>query len=298
MTHIRGSGDELCSYLQNTIYAELAFSGTTQIQKPVWMCDGSRLIDKRSNATFDEEGWRLGGRYEAATVFNGIPLDHHSPFARRPMPVAEFRSIHYGRPRPFTAQEEATAVEKVKDAAALISQFAPHNADFIGRYVKTIVLRKSEEEHGAFQSASRNSFIGQVVLLNAHLSHVDLAYVAESLVHESIHSVLWRAEILDQLLIDPQKDMYTVRSAWSGEEIYYYTLLQACLVWYGIFWFWRNLRSTQAPIPEERMLYLQERARRGFLKREYEQALRSHCDNLAEGILEMLLHLRDVVRTS
>lgn len=285
-------------YLSAATMAEGVWAGQLKASRPVWACDGAFLVDVSDAAVFGPEGWRYGGSYAAPRLGGAVPLDHHSPFAQRPMPVAEFRSVHYGDALPFRPKEECAAYSKINKAFQTIEKFHPVAAKFIVKYAKTVIARKGDASKGTFQSASRNAFIGQIVLLNAHEPHVDQEYIAESLIHESIHSLLWRAEILEHFLLDPSIDMGTVRSSWSGEKIYYYTLLQACFVWAGIFWFWRGMIETKATFSMPRMEQLKERARRGFLSDQYEASLSSGRINLRPAVWEVFMALQSEIRNS
>ena len=263
-----------------------------------WSANGDLFFDVTNEPAFDKYGWRIGGYYAAHRLGGQIPLDNQSIHARRSMPVADFRSVQYGNPEPMSLVEEDRAASKIVESFNILAEVLPIAAKFILRYAKSIVLRKSSLSRGIFQSASRNAFIGQIVFLNAHEDHVDHEYVAESLIHESIHSLLWRAEILDHFIVDPNKHMGTVRSPWSGEEIYYYTLLQACLVWYGIFCFWSNVLDQQSFFQKERITFLLERARRGFLVDDYAASLGSHRGNLKYGVYEVFMEVRKRVGSS
>ncbi|UIJ81835.1 aKG-HExxH-type peptide beta-hydroxylase [Rhizobium leguminosarum] len=293
---LRGDKVDVRSWIAQSVEAEWAILHRDHTCKPgTWSADGSFLFDKKTEVVRDSQGWIIGGWRENVLLDRKIPIDHHSPFARRDMPVAEFRSVQYGDPEAFRSGDERKAVDKIVKSYEKIRISLPVAADFISRYAKAIVIRRSSHADGVFQSASRNAFIGQIVLLNAHADHVDHEYMAESLVHESIHSLLWRAEILDHFLVDPEKEMGTVTSAWSGETIYYYTLLQACFVWYGIFNFWNKVCNNHAVFDKKRAGELLERSRRGFLSGEYKRSLLSNSDNLKRGVLNVFEDMRNRV---
>jgi HEXXH motif-containing protein len=260
-----------------------------------WSANGDFLFDDVLEEKRDEAGWRIRGRFSAPLLGNKIPLDHHSPFARHPMPVAEFRSVQFGTAEPMTAKEEQCAITLVRRSFSKINSALPEAADFIGRCVNSIILRKTSSTGKIFQSASRNAFIGQIVLLNPHHDHVDDEDMAESLIHESIHALLWRAEILDHFLLNPNMEMGIVRSPWSGERIVYYTLLQACFVWYGIFWFWDAVTRSKSEFYPNRAIRLRDRARAGFHKEEYIMSLEQNCRNLKPGVFEVFKELREIV---
>ena len=298
--YLRHQDNRTREFLRRSITVEEARNGgRLDVCTGMWSANGDFLSDSVVNESRDAAGWRSRGRFFAPLLAGHIPLDHHSIFARHPMPVAEFRSVRFGDAESMTPTEEARAISKVMESFGKIAQSLPVAANFISRYVNSIILRKTSRTNDLFQSASRNAFIGQIVLLNPHQDHVDDEYMAESLLHESIHSLLWRAEILDHFIFDAHMDMGLVQSPWSGEKIFYYTLLQACFVWYGLFWFWNTILSLETPFCASRALELRERARSGFLKPEYASALDQNRINLKSGVLEVFGELRDrVIRAS
>lgn len=293
---LRNEKNVFLEYIHETIEFEFARSKRPYFGSAAWACDGGLLLDQSERPVFDDTGWRIGGYYEAPKVGGHIPIDHHSPFARRPMPVASFRSVQYGNALAFNPEEEKIANRKILESFQVIKEAMPTAANFVTNYAKTIIARKGLKSNKIFQSASRNAFIGQIVLLNAHAPHVDREYIAESLIHESIHSLLWRAEILEHFLIRPSEPIKTVISNWSGEEIYYYTLLQACFVWFGIFWFWRGMSASSARFSLERMKQLEQRARAGFVTDGYEDALSIHKNNLRPGVWNVFIELKRMVQ--
>jgi len=128
MKYIRGDGGEFRNYLRCSVSAERAYQDGCATKVPTWLCDGSQLIDSHDVAEFDAAGWRVGGSYRAPEIYHSILLDHHSIYARRPMPVAEFRSVQYGPAVPFEGEQELIAFQKVISAAEVISLAMPQVA--------------------------------------------------------------------------------------------------------------------------------------------------------------------------
>lgn len=294
---IRGPDHRFDCHIRDSVDVEMARHSSKEDRYAAkkWSATGDLFFDVTDEPEFDECGWRIGGYFAAHLLGNKLPLDNQSIHARRSMPVAPFRSVQFGDPEPMSLNEERTAASKIVESFDMVEAMVPCAATFILRYAKSLVLRKNSLSSGVFQSASRNAFIGQIVFLNAHEPHVDREYIAESLVHESIHSLLWRAEILDHFIVDSNKPLGTTRSPWSGEQIYYYTLLQACLVWYGIYCFWSKVLSQTSLFRKERVAFLCERAKLGFLVDDYEASLGSHRDNLKHGVYETFIELRNRV---
>jgi hypothetical protein len=239
-----------------------------------------------------DDKWKINELYISPYLENRIPLDFISFHARREMPVEAFRPVQYGEANPFTEDEIIQTCLKVQNAFNKIKKSAPIAAEFILKYAKTIVLRKDMKNIDIFQSSSCNGYIGQIVLLNPHLHHVNEELIAESLVHESIHSLMWRAEILNHIIKDPMLSMETVVSPWSGFELHYYTILQAAFVWYGIANFWK-LNLNAGHFDNEKVKFYLSRAKKGFIDRSFLNQVDKHKYNLNDGMYQAFIQLAD-----
>jgi hypothetical protein len=228
------------------------------------------------------------GHYTATLLGGRIPLDSQSIFAHRPMANASFRPERYGDPVPFEFSSLANTEMKIIDAFAMIEEVSQTIANFVLEQTQTIVLRRNNAD--AFISSSCDSFIGQTVLLNPDLSHVDTAILAESLVHEAIHALLLRAEVLWPSIKDPDVALSAVSSPWSGRPLHYYTLLGACFVWYGLLSFW-TLGQERNVFSRERTKLLHDRARSGFLTKQIMSQIDVHATSLSEGWYDVVARL-------
>ena len=286
----KGNLEGLVIFLQDSILVEeIRFGKKINLQQSKWSANGDLFVPPDELNEINPD-WDFNHQYHSELLNDQLPLDFGSIHARRDMPVESFRPIKYGDAIPFSKEEKKITEEKVNNAFKKIAICTPIAAQFVLNYAKTIVLRKDFTNPKTFQSSSCNGYIGQIVLLNPHLSHVDEAYISESIIHESIHSLMWRAEVLSQIIKDPQKEMGTVISPWTGAELHYYTILQACFVWYGIANFWRmNLNSDL--FPKLRTKYLYERAIKGFEKQNFMNQVRKYSDNLSEGMFDCFIRL-------
>lgn len=253
-----------------------------------WSANGDLFFDvkgTKSNNSPKTRTWHSNGCWIAPELTLGIPIDYASIFITAPTPVAKFRKIKWGKPIPLTQSEADFAVKNLQTAFTYIRYASPSAAQFLQKYVSVIMLRNDPSNPFVFQSASRNSYIGQIALLNCQLAHIDIPFLAESLVHESIHSLMWRAEILCHFLNNPTVEMENVISPWSGRELHFYTFIQACFVWYGVLHFWRNALENRVDF-RERAEYLYERARKGFIGDGVLTELMKGSKNLQKGMVE------------
>ncbi len=141
----------------------------------------------------------------------------------------------------------------------------PSAAEFAQTFLTQVSLRFEPGAPTKINSSSFSQFIGLALLVNPHLPSVDVEKLADLIVHESIHSLLFMLEEVEQpFLLDRLSAKIMVKSPWSGNVINLHAYLHACLVWYGLYWFWCRASSTGV-FSAERCKALQEKARSGFL---------------------------------
>jgi hypothetical protein len=69
---------------------------------------------------------------------------------------------------------------------------------------------------------------------------VDAVDIADAIVHEAIHALLYMQEQKKSWVYDPDlcKPIPRVVSPWTGRHLALRPFLQACFVWYGLLHFW------------------------------------------------------------
>lgn len=116
-------------------------------------------------------------------------------------------------------------------------------------------------------SSSTGDYNFRVLLRNAHSESVDIAVMAEWLIHEAIHFVLNCYEI-EQAFVQPQyrKKQRTrfVLSRWTQRQIEFHSYLHACFVWFGLAGF-AQLFLSHPKLNEHTLKRLQYTSTRGFL---------------------------------
>lgn len=85
--------------------------------------------------------------------------------------------------------------------------------------------------------------IGRMSVLNLHSNLWTTGKIMNSLVHESIHTLLYKLE-LQQPLYTNRQDAWRlqVTSPWSGRVLYLHSFVHACFVWFGLCNFWQLAR--------------------------------------------------------
>ena len=115
---------------------------------------------------------------------------------------------------------------------------AMHGIDAVDTGVAAFVRRFTlvanvlvDTETPKFTSGSTSQYVGRSLFCNAHLSGVDAELMADALVHEATHSLLYMHELCDEWI---DEDVLTrqsvVESPWSGATLFIRPFLQACFV--------------------------------------------------------------------
>jgi hypothetical protein len=190
---------------------------------------------------------------------------------------------HYGH----TASRDV-AISKVHAARRSLDSTNTTVADFVRRFAMVVNVvvdaRKAE-----FSSGSTCDYLGRVILCNAHLPSVDVELMAESLVHEAIHSLLSMYEVCDPWIIREESlsAESRVRSPWTGSTLSLRTFLQACFVWFGLAHFWA-IAQRGSPFKADRIAASLARACSGFLGDPLLTCVSACRSEIAPHVLELL----------
>jgi hypothetical protein len=177
-------------------------------------------------------GNRLGAEWQ---VSGTVPVDFDSPRARA---VSFGRTIANSEARPeWTANEITLLRSRLEEAWALIDS-VPAAANMARTCNRVVVCQKDPDLPDRVTSGSTGQFVGRSFLTNPHLADGREA-IAEGLVHEGIHGLLYMQERLKPWVDDDVYDLNDfVRSPWTGSWLGLRPFLQACFVWYGLLAFW------------------------------------------------------------
>lgn len=138
--------------------------------------------------------------------------------------------------------------------------------NMIQQVLKIIVIQKDDTDANGFSSSSWPSLIGKMALTNPHRSNLDDAWIIDALVHESIHSFLYRIECFETFYTSTSALLdYKAVSPWSGKTLYLHSYVHACFVWFGLWCFW-SLVAESGNFSRVQTEFFRERSHRGFLK--------------------------------
>ena len=190
-----------------------------------------------------------------------IPVDASGRFAR-----SEKLAKLYGPYVEFTADEMRLILSKTDQAVKGIAQASPPTFTFIQLFTQVIVARKNGARPVQSISRSFSQFIGATVIENPQNETTDAELLAEALIHESIHHMLFGLEIRRPFVSDDSAtETFRIVSPWTGNKLKLRQYLHACLVWYGIWSFW-VLCETSSGFSKEQVSRSIARISAGFRK--------------------------------
>ncbi|MBX5187213.1 MULTISPECIES: HEXXH motif-containing putative peptide modification protein [unclassified Rhizobium] len=275
------------------VFSELLSSGDTASDAARelllgWIDAESCLVGERPSGHFE---WTALGDYRfaqsgrlayVAPRMHGLVLDSGSPCVLAPPLLPPEKRV---RTRPLTDFGPARA--KLGEALALIDLAAPIGVEMVLGTLRVIHLYA--EDRPGFSSGSPRRYPGITSLGNAHSPSTSPHQVADALLHEATHSVLYLAEVDTPFFRTAEIETPRVISPWTGANLAMHSFAHACCVWYELANFWARMLETGDRHPET--LHLLRRSASGFLKQEYEDALMliaggitPFCRELLEGL--------------
>jgi hypothetical protein len=269
-----GSGLE-CGPIARALLAELAAAGIVhELEEPVWTALGDRLFEAHSVAA-----WRQPA---AGVLDTHIVIDKAGPM--------DFTSGGQFDLTSYRATEAAKAERKVLQAAERLASAVPNAWQFIGDCIDVIALRRATGPDSGYSSSSFRYNARLMLIVNAHLPTVELAFVGEHMVHEAVHSLLFMYEESERPFVTrhSEAEWIRLRSPWSGKELFLSAYIHACITWYALYWFWSGVERAGAWSKEECDRF-KERARRGFDSLPVSRglaAVREHLSPAASAMLD------------
>lgn len=212
---------ELGHFLERSLMAERALEGCEVVT-------GLYICTALGDATLLSNGEMIRRSYFAGSM----PVQ----VSRNRAPTIAVGNSHATGPsRSLFGEELALALDRVTEAVNLLTKLSL--ANFALSFTKVLLLQK--DSGGTFSSGSAGQYIGLSVITNPHASNISHYDIAEAIVHEAIHSLLYMQERSEPWV---PRNLYTpkplVRSPWSGNQLPIRPFLQACFVWYGVLNFW------------------------------------------------------------
>lgn len=197
------------------------------------------------------------------------------------------------------------ADQKLHAALALIDTVSPQLSQVISRWCARLIVRRDASHYKNFGAYSARIRRGDIGLINVDHPEVDTARLADAIIHEAIHSVLYYTEGNTPLLLPVERITQTiagqfgsraktvrvsgypthVRSPWTGRPLPLRSFLHSTFVWYGLATFWGTCatKSIGSPI-YARAIPLRDFAARGFQQPVFRENLESSASVIAEEV--------------
>jgi hypothetical protein len=194
--------------------------------------------------------------------------------------------------------ERELALGRLEEAMRGIDQVSAALAYFVRRFtlVANVLVDRDSPK---FTSGSTAQYIGRSLFCNAHLASADVELLAESLVHEAIHSLLYMHEACERWVTDQQQftEDAEVESPWTGATLVVRPFLQACFVWFGLAHFW-SLARAGSPFRPRRVEERLATARDGFLKGPLPERITDQAPQIAPRVLDLVREMQAAVEPS
>jgi hypothetical protein len=221
------------------------------------------------------------------------PLDFGSPYAATVDLSGQDRTEFPARPT-FSADEQQKILLLLLQAIRQVEQTLDLVADFVRRFNKVVILQKDGEAPTKFSSGSNGHYVGRTFLANPQLPAVEC--LADALVHEAIHGLLYMGEQLEPWFTDPAaRSSPRIPSPWTGSILTLPSYLQACFVWFGLLNFWSLAYARGAVEPGVAHKYMY-RALCGFLRGSLRNQIGEARTMVAPDILQDIDRMQDIVR--
>ena len=137
--------------------------------------------------------------------------------------------------RPAGTEDEQPGAELLGRVMLLISTISPSAAVFCRAFTSRVAMRLSDS--AGWSSASYRDAIGLTVLVSQEFRDVPVFRVADSLVHEAIHSGIHAMESIYGDFVEEGSDI-SIDSPWTGRRLSLDQYVHACFVWFGLLHFW------------------------------------------------------------
>jgi hypothetical protein len=191
-------------------------------------------------------------------------------------------------------KEQINTTKKIIKAVSAMEQMSISAYELWADSIDVIVVRKQPSNQNRFISNTSANEPRSIFLINAHLALADTKLVSEALLHEAIHSLLFTYEsITTPFLINSDQSKDTlVCSPWTNKQLRLISYVHACIVWYGLFWFWRSSQAVKL-LPTTRLNREIEFISSGFNKRPISNILKPHLNSLSIEIKNLLIAIEE-----
>jgi hypothetical protein len=221
--------DDTEAFLATAVGVELALADQgSPPAEPSW----SALGDVRVGPDGTTEMW------PQLTGDRTMALDFGSPQARSIDLSGRFERTSAARPS-FTTDQVHAIHRRVAEVMSELAALDSALEHFVQRATCVLVLQIDPDGADHVASGTNGIYIGRSFVTNPHDPGASLDCLAEGIVHEAIHGLLYR-ESLDRAWVsgDAALEVPRVRSPWTGRALPVRPFLEAAHVWFGLAHLW------------------------------------------------------------
>ena len=230
-----------------------------------------------------------GNKVDSPQLLKNTVIDFDSPYANRPIKGTTIDELeNFWKEENVSNSIRNTCLSKLRESTKAIESVSSIVANFVSASLRNIIVRENPFYNMRYSSFSNSNYIGRTYLINLHCAHISAADVASSLIHESIHSYMYKLDRLMPLLTDVS-DAPGIESPWTGKELHLSTYVHACFVWYGLYMFWQ-LPGVEKYFSTEGVEYNRSLSYRGFRKYDSLKRLSHVRANINDRVFREILH--------
>lgn len=296
-------GDDLASYLDDALHVEAWRQGAAAaIDRPVWSAHRDTYLaagaSPGSELTTAPGPLVAPDRCYRAPVIDGVVIDLYSPSVDRPLKQLVYKRDPFGANEPFSPDEHALVLDRIAGALTGIERTNPVVSRFLSYTLHTIIPRKQTQPHlhpTSFKGSSTAATLHRANIYNIQQANVDIARLAQSMIHESVHNHLYKRELFEPTLIDDAAgEALRVTSPWSGNTLDFYVFVHSTIVYYALYQFFSQ-PAAMAHLPTDTVNWYRNRAVQGFASPAWATTIRTHAALIAPAVQRDLWAMHAIV---
>jgi hypothetical protein len=180
-----------------------------------------------------------------------MALDFGSPWAQGIDLSGQLEHTDTPR-RQFTDDELQRVHGRVAATMATLDQLSRTVSRFVDRATCVLVLQIDPASPTHVASGTNGNYIGRSFVTNPQLDDGTLDCLAEGIVHEAIHGLLYRDSLHRPWVRgEAANEVPRVRSPWTGRTLTVRAYLEAACVWFGLAHLWALGHQAQLFEPAE-----------------------------------------------
>ena len=177
-----------------------------------------------------------------APKLGSIVLDGFRPFTEKDFPPPMGEVINH------TPEELEFITWRLEQSLEQITRISRTARSAVDALIQVISLVRAPKSIKGTQSFSNKPVIGRMGLANVDSDRWTVSKIADAIVHEAIHALIYKIELANSLYLDysVESEPFIVVSPWSGRKLPLHSFVHACFVWFGLWNFW-GLASPEEP---------------------------------------------------